>query len=56
VQFDRYSEVWDGLDSAVTEMAQVAVDLRKVTRDHGVRVANAAIDMDSHYVYMVVVT
>lgn len=30
MQFDRYNEMWDELDSAVTEMAYAAADLRKV--------------------------
>jgi hypothetical protein len=56
MQFDRHNEVWDGLDYAVTEMVQAAADLRKVTRDHGVCVANAAADVDSRYAHMATMT
>jgi hypothetical protein len=56
VQFDRYNKVWDGLDSAITEMAHVAANLRKVSREHVVCVANVAANVDSRYVHMAVMT
>jgi hypothetical protein len=42
LQLDRYHEVWDAADSTITEVAHDADDLRKVSEEHGVRVAHAA--------------
>jgi uncharacterized protein YukE len=56
VQFGRYYEVQDGLQSAVAEMGKAAAELRKLTRDHGVYVARAAAEVDSRYVHMAVMT
>jgi hypothetical protein len=56
LHFDRYVEVRDGLQSALTEMERAAADLRIVSREHGVRVANAATDMDVHYFHLSVMT
>jgi hypothetical protein len=55
LQLDRYHEVWDAADSAITEGAHDADDLRKVSEEHGVRVAHAA-NVDSRYVHMAVMT
>jgi hypothetical protein len=38
------------------EMANVVADLRKVTREYGVCVANAATYVNSRYVHMAVMT
>jgi hypothetical protein len=40
LQYDRYREVYDAVDSAITEMDHLADDLRTVSREHGVRVVN----------------
>jgi hypothetical protein len=39
LQFDRFVEVRNGLESALTEMECAAADLRRVSREHGIRVA-----------------
>jgi hypothetical protein len=48
--------VWDRLDSAVTEMANVARQLRRVTSEHDFRVGNTVADFDSRYVHMAVMS
>jgi hypothetical protein len=55
-QLDRYKEVWDAADAAITEMNHLADDLRKVSTKHGVCVANASVDVDGRYVHMAVMT
>jgi hypothetical protein len=56
LQFDKFVEVSDGLESALTEAERVADDLRGVLRKHGVCVANAATDVDGHYIHMSVIS
>jgi hypothetical protein len=56
LQFDRFVEVRDGLESALTEMECAAANLRRVSREHGVHVANAIADVDGCYVHMSVMS
>jgi hypothetical protein len=56
LQYDRYKEVYDVADSVITEMDHLADDLRTVSREHGVRDANAITDVDGRYVHMTVMT
>jgi hypothetical protein len=56
LQLARYRKVWDVADSAIIEMAHAVDNLRKVSREHEVCVANAAADVDGRYVHMVVMT
>jgi hypothetical protein len=55
-QLDRYREVRDAANAAITEMDHLADDLREVSAEHVVRVAKAAIDVDGRYVHMEVMT
>jgi hypothetical protein len=55
LHYDKYREVYDVADSTITEMDRLADDLRRVSMEHGVRVANAA-DVDGQYVHIAVMT
>jgi hypothetical protein len=55
-QFDRYREVRDVTEVAITEMDHLADDLRNVSAQHGVHVAKAVADVDGRYVHMAVMT
>jgi hypothetical protein len=48
--------VYDAADSVITEMDHLTDDLRTVSWEHGVRVANAATDIDGRYVHMTFMT
>jgi uncharacterized coiled-coil protein SlyX len=52
LQFDRFVEVRNGLESALAEIERVAAELRRVLREHEVRVGKVATDVDGPYVYM----
>jgi hypothetical protein len=56
LQFDRFIEVRNGLESALGEMERAAAELRTMSREHGVRVAKVAADVDGRYVHMVVMS
>jgi hypothetical protein len=56
LQYDRYREVYDAADSMITEMDHLTDDLRMVSGEHGVRVANATVYVDGRYVHLAVMT
>jgi hypothetical protein len=56
LQFSRYREVWDATYAVITVIARATNDLRDLSRDHGVCVANAVAGVDGQYVHLEVMT
>jgi hypothetical protein len=56
LQFDKFVEARNGLESALTEMERAALDLRRVSREHGVCVTNKAAGVDGRYVHLFVMS